>query len=100
MLDDVTPNSPHCMGAKEDLPMLIVPEITLMFLVHRRDILRWWKLFADRNTVPLPLAGIVKKFEGFFRWLLRMRVSGARPAQKVTYGLLHCAGLLGARSHS
>lgn len=65
MLDDVSPSSPHCMGAKEVLPMLIVQEITLMFLVHRRDFLRGWKLFADRNTVPLPLAGIVKKFEGF-----------------------------------
>lgn len=76
------------------------PRDDLMFLVHRRDFLRGWKLFADRNPVPLPLAGIVKKFEGFLDVYYACVSQGHSLLKYLRYGLLHCASLLGARSPS
>lgn len=79
---------------------MMLAQKTLMLLVHRRDFAGVWKLFADRNNVPLQVAAIVKKFEGFSQWQLRMRVSGAGPAEREIRWAVALYWLIGARSHS
>lgn len=65
-----------------------------MFLVP----LSGWKLFADRDTVPLPLAALVKKFEGFENGNCTCMSQG-QGWLKGRWAVALCC-FIGARSHS